>query len=80
MPFLYSGGDKKSSVADSDPIGSTTFDRIRIHYFKGGSEDPDPLFPKGRTEDPDPLFPNVDPRIQIHFNTEKAPKPVACVP
>ena len=27
--------------------------------------DPDPLFRKGGSEDPDPLFPNVDPRIRI---------------
>ena len=54
-----SGSDKKSSVADSDTIGSTTFDRIRIHYFKGGSEDPDPLFRKGGSE-----FPNYS---QMHL-------------
>ena len=44
--------------------------RIKIHFFKCGSEDqdPDPLLRKGGSEDPDPdqLVPNADPRIQIH--------------
>ena len=51
--------------------------RIRIHpgpgsgstISKGGSEDPDPLFPKGGSEDPDPdpLYPTVDPKIRIRI-------------
>ena len=28
--------------------------------------DPDPLLRKGGSKDPDPLFPIVDPRIRIH--------------
>ena len=54
--------------------------RNRIHsglgsgstFSKGGSEDPDPLFPKGGSEDPDPdpLYPNVDLRIRIRIHVK----------
>ena len=37
---------------------------------KGGSEDPDPLFPKGGSEDPDPLYPTVDTKIWIRIHVK----------
>ena len=41
-------------------------------FSKCGSEDPvlDPLLRKGGSEDPDPLFPNVDPRIRIRIHVK----------
>merc|ERR1712049_41971 len=41
-----------------------------LTFPKCGSEDPDPdpLLQKGGSEDPDLLFPNVDPRIRIRIH------------
>ena len=86
MPFLNFGSNKnkhfnlsdmnffmknmKNKYSDPDPL----WNRIRIHFFQCGSEDPDPdpLLRKGGSEnlDPDPLFPNVDPRIRIRTHVK----------
>ena len=38
--------------------------------MKNTYSDPDPLLRKGGSEDPDPLFPNVDPRIRIRIHVK----------
>ena len=49
---------------------SGIFSNTNTTFSKCGSEDPDldPLLRKGGSEDPDPLFPNVDPRIRIRIH------------
>ena len=55
MPFLNFGGNKNKH-----------FDLSDMNFFmKNMYSDPDPLLRKGGSEDPDPLFPNVEPRIRI---------------
>ena len=58
MPFLNFGGNKNEH-----------FDLSDMNFFmknmKNRYSDPDPLLRKGGSEDPDPLFPNVNPRIPV---------------
>ena len=60
MPFLNFGGNKYKHCNLSD---------MNL-VMKNRYSDPDPLLRKGGSEDPDPLFPNADPRIQIRIHVK----------
>ena len=63
MPFLNFGGNKNKHFNLSDM-------NIFMKNMKNRYSDPDPLLRKGGSEDPDPLFPNVDPRIWIRIDVK----------
>ena len=59
MPFLNFCGNKNKYFNLSDI--NSFMKNLKNRYL-----DPDPLIRKGGSEDPDPLFPKADPRIRIH--------------